>query len=309
MSFLVELPLDRYRADAMDPLKVVSEFRLDNARSMMWMSQLAYETPHETPTERKVSTILSRWHLRLVDCINNPPGTNLPLQTACAVIASGRGAMIVAFAGTDPLKIHDWITDFSALPSANGAQTGFEVAVDQIWGRIAAAIANRLPPDDALFFTGHSLGGALAIIAAARTQRLLQLTPTAVYTFGSPRPGDQQFAAGFDLAVRGRIYRLVHGTDIVATVGPSQTGFRHVGHMLVCLSGAQFSSGPLLPNDNDKPDFVRSFFDSVLNTIRMSIAGPLFAPLGPGLFGQFLGILPLQIRDHVPANYFRALGQ
>jgi len=79
--------------------------------------------------------------------------------------------------------------------------------------------------------------------------------------------------------------------------------------MLACPSGGTFSANGLLPSDNDKPDFVRSFFESQVNTLRMWAHGHLITPLAPGWFGLFLGILPLQIRDHVPPNYFRALGQ
>lgn len=310
MSFLVELPLDQYRADAMNSLRIAPGFGLDNARAMMWMSQLAYETPNETPPERKVSTILGRWNFTKVDCIANPEGTRLPLRTACAIVAAGRGATIVSFAGTDPLKINDWITDFNALPSADGAHTGFMAAVDEIWPRIASAIAKGLQTDGALFFTGHSLGGALAIIAAEKAPPELQVRVSAIYTFGSPRPGDFQFATSYNPGLRDKIYRLVHGTDIVATVGPSEVvGFYHVGQMLACASGGRFDgAASLLASTNNEPDFVKSFFESALNTFRMSMAGQLPAPIGHGLLGRFFGILPQQIRDHVPPNYFRALG-
>src|SRR5712692_7804066 len=123
MSFLVELPRKQYPADAMNLLRITSDFSLNNARTMMWMSQLAYETAHETSTEHKVSDILGDWNFRKLDCISNPPGTELPLKTACAVVAAGRGATIVTFAGTDPLKINDWITDFKPLPEAAGIHT------------------------------------------------------------------------------------------------------------------------------------------------------------------------------------------
>ena len=44
MTFLVELPRDEYPNDAMDSFRVASDFALNNARAMMWMSQLAYDT-------------------------------------------------------------------------------------------------------------------------------------------------------------------------------------------------------------------------------------------------------------------------
>jgi len=308
MSFLVEIPQERYSADAMNGFQVASNFRLDNARAMMWMSQLAYETGNEA-TEHKVSEILRGWNCTMLDCISNPPETHLPLRTSCAVIAAGRDATIVTLAGTDPLKINDWITDFRGLPSADSAHTGFHDGVANIWNRISTALLNRSQADQPVFFTGHSLGGALAIIAADRALRELQIPAEAIYTFGSPRPGDAQFANNFDPGLRDRIYRLVDGDDLVATVGPSQIGFRHLGQMLRCPRGSRFSDGEgLLPSTNDEPDFVASFFDSILNTARMWLHGNVFAPIGPGALGWFFGLLPSQIRDHIPPSYFRALG-
>jgi surfactin synthase thioesterase subunit len=69
-------------------------------------------------------------------------------------------------AGTDPLKVSDWHTDFSALPSRDGLHRGFANALDSAWSPIEGAIAARPNTEQALFFIGHSLGGALALIAA-----------------------------------------------------------------------------------------------------------------------------------------------
>jgi Lipase (class 3) len=304
MSFLVELPRSEYPDDAQDAFTVTAQFELENARAMMWMSQLAYETAHAG----KVESILRAWGLSKREIIDNPPGTRLPLRTACAIVAGGRGATIVAFAGTDPLKINDWITDFNALPSADGIHTGFRAAVAAIWPRIAAAIANRPQAERALFLTGHSLGGALAIVAAAQASSDPQLQPTAIYTYGSPRPGDTQFAGVYNPLLGDVTYRLVHGTDLVATVPPSVSGFRHVGRAMQCSSDGRFDlQTPILPRDEDKPDFLASLFSSVSTELHALIAGNLFMPVGKGPLRQFLGILPRQIRDHVPPSYFTAL--
>src|SRR5262249_33460178 len=110
MSFLVEQPQDRFPEDAMDRLDTTAEnFKLENAQAMMWMSQLAYETAHE----RKVNDILKSWNMTRLAFGTNEPVTGLPAQSACFVVAEGHGATIVCFSGTDPLKIEDWIKDFT----------------------------------------------------------------------------------------------------------------------------------------------------------------------------------------------------
>ena len=309
MSFLVEMDRSRYPAGALNGFNASNldlssgTAILDTARAMMWLSQLAYETANPG----KIVDILRDWTLTQRALIDNPPGTALPLKAACAVVAGGRGATIVAFAGTDPLKINDWITDFNPVLSPVGLHTGFEAAVAKVWPRIKSAIADRPPAEQSIFFTGHSLGGALAIIAAARAAKELSVQPVAVFTYGSPRPGDGQFSGAYPAALGDATFRYVHGTDVVPTVGPSLVGFRHVGRCIQCASGGHFDENtPMLARGDDKPAFFDSFFSSFAIAGQRAREGTLFDPLGPGRLGAFLGSLPQQIRDHVPPSYFRA---
>lgn len=186
MSFLVEILASAYPPDALNKFTGGSDFGLDNARAMMWMSQLAYETASES----KVKNIIEKLSMTKRGFAMNDPVTGLPPKSACLVAAGGRNATIIAFAGTDPLKIEDWITDFTVgFPQPDVLHEGFHAAVGTVWPTVKAIIQSRPPPEQPLFFTGHSLGGALAINAAARAQSELGVTATAVYTFGSPRTG------------------------------------------------------------------------------------------------------------------------
>ena len=73
-----------------------------------------------------------------------------------------------------------------------------------------------------LWFTGHSLGGALAVIAA--THFLAELHR--VCTFGVPRVGNEEFAA----LLKDDLHdRYVHRDDWVPTVPPNFIGYRHNG--------------------------------------------------------------------------------
>lgn len=113
----------------------------------------------------------------------------------------------------------------SSMADTNSAYVheGFKQALNSVWDEIAAELSGlgNVP----LFYTGHSLGAALATLAATRH------APKAIYTFGSPRVGNQAFArtlAGIP------IYRVVDDEDIVATQPPDWLGFVHVGvtHLL-----------------------------------------------------------------------------
>ena len=106
MSFLVELPKEAYPANALDGFEVRSDFKLENAQAMMWLSQLAYETADKG----KIDDLLKLTRRAFG---SNAPATGLPPKSACFVVAGGRDATVVTFSGTDPLKIQDWITDFT----------------------------------------------------------------------------------------------------------------------------------------------------------------------------------------------------
>jgi triacylglycerol lipase len=61
----------------------------------------------------------------------------------------------------------------------------------RIWPIIEKRLL-ALPHPQPLFFTGHSLGGAMATLASAVSRKR---TPRATYTFGAPRVGDATFVA------------------------------------------------------------------------------------------------------------------
>jgi hypothetical protein len=63
-----------------------------------------------------------------------------------------------------------------------------------------------------LYITGHSLGGAWAMIATQQLQQLPNLAAT--YTFGCPRTANDAFYTD----VRSPVYRVVHRADIVTRI-------------------------------------------------------------------------------------------
>ena len=301
MSFLVRLDRTKYPPHALDGFTTSAQFGLDNARAMMWLAQLAYETDNEP----KVEDILMSWQLEKRLLISNDPATGLPPRSACVVVAEGRDATFVTFAGSDPLKIVDWITDFNAVQSADNLHEGFRAAVETVWPRIEAAISAT--PAQPLFFTGHSLGGALAVLAAFRAAAAFQGRPTVVYTFGSPRTGGVAFFGNYPLG--NSTFRLVHGTDVVPTVPTPQPGdYRHVGRSIQCQTDGIFDDHTAVTAaEANKPDFINGAISAGLADIHAFMSFRTIHGIGPAPLDQLGGLLPRMIRDHVPANYFRAL--
>ena len=147
---------------------------------------------------------------------------------------------LVAFSGTDMRErggngavdaLTDWLVNltFDTTDSGHGGRVhrGFKQALDEVWNPEDRDEEERLKPyldgvceaGRKVWFTGHSLGGALATLAAGRYDHAPEL-----YTFGSPRVGDRAYAKGLNLSA----YRFVNGRDVVPRV-PLKGPYRHVG--------------------------------------------------------------------------------
>jgi triacylglycerol lipase len=109
---------------------------------------------------------------------------------------------------------------------------GFEESLDAIWPDLEKTLRQAPFSTLPLLFTGHSLGAALATLAAAR---LVQedRPPSALYTFGSPRVGNAPFASSLGGIP---VFRVVDGRDIIARV-PLLFGYTDVGEPHLLGSG------------------------------------------------------------------------
>lgn len=120
---------------------------------------------------------------------------------------------VLAFRGSDPVTLPTWITDVVAhlverREYEGRVHRGFASVLRHTWARVERAL--EAARDKPLFLTGHSMGGALAVLTACRLARAGR-PPVAVYTFGSPRIGDPAFCAGYALPT----YRIVNRLDLV----------------------------------------------------------------------------------------------
>lgn len=147
--------------------------------------------------------------------------------------AAGENIIVFSFRGATPSAGRNWITDLNSqrmpYPGLRGATVhkGFYNAYLSIARQVNLAAKSLLANCQGchIYVTGHSLGGAVATLAAAD---LFALTPDlTLYTFGSPRVGDLAFATYFDKIVPDT-YRIVNSHDLVPHIPQRFLGFRHV---------------------------------------------------------------------------------
>nr|XP_027073993.1 uncharacterized protein LOC113698383 [Coffea arabica] len=188
----------------------------------------------------------------------------------------------VAFRGTEPFAADDWITDmdlsYYELPNVGRVHCGFVEALGLQRGSgwpknipqsnrqyayytireiLKDALKNN--PNAKFIVTGHSLGGALAIlfpsILAYHEEKDLLEWLDGVYTFGQPRVGDSRFGAFVENNMESRrrkYFRIVYCNDIVPRVpwDNSWSDFQHFGKCIYFNSLYRGDIVDEVPNKN-----------------------------------------------------------
>jgi triacylglycerol lipase len=139
---------------------------------------------------------------------------------------------IVAIRGTK--TIWDWLGDFDAAPlpwivdpTIGLVHMGFALVYEHIRSSVRQLVTTKCPGVKNIWVTGHSLGGALAVLAAFDILKNTVGIVPQVYTFAGPRVGDLKFNGSFN-AVIPVCNRIVNFMDVVPQV-PLPPLYDHVG--------------------------------------------------------------------------------
>ncbi|MGH3967062.1 MAG: lipase family protein [Mycobacterium sp.] len=157
------------------------------------------------------------------------------------------GTAFVSFRGSS--DIADWLADFDAVPETylpvaafGRVHAGFQDVYELVRKSIAAGLAAATTKCKQILITGHSLGAALAVLAAPDIFR--NMPPNTIepqlITFAGPRVGLNDFAAAFNAAIES-CFRVVNFLDIVPHVPPAP--YVHVGVEIVVDSGGPIDIG------------------------------------------------------------------
>lgn len=219
------------------------------------LSYIAFEEPSK---KTLLETALAHGGLRLVAAI--------AVEDTEVILVEAPDFLVVAFRGTTSKA--DRKTDFRVSvgrvlvenhPQHVRVHEGFYAAFKLVEDQLHAAI--NTVPGKSVYLTGHSLGGAVALVASAAFGGRDDVGSriAAVYTFGSPRVGGRDFPA----IVKAPHYRVVNSGDVVPLVPPSwMNGYVHTGEPY------------LLKNKNRKPIRRRPTGSIIVLSIRSLFLWP-----------------------------------
>ena len=146
-----------------------------------------------------------------------------------AIVAIDEDLVLVAFRGTANRR--NWLINLNTFGTEAGGygkvHGGFYHAFHAARPALEQYIAQNAPADRKLVLAGHSLGGALATVAAAEWFQLYDLL--SVYTVGQPAAGKRDFRQFVSEQFGDRYFRMVNEDDLVPMVPP---GYKHVGQLL-----------------------------------------------------------------------------
>lgn len=206
-----------------------------------------------------------------------------PTSTEC-FLAWRDSWLLVAFRGTQSGQWKDVVTDAAAVlvpwPAGN-VHAGFKRSLDAIWPALEARL-DALSAGRTVWFCGHSLGAALATLAADRYP-----ATRGVATFGSPRVGDFVFANAFSARFKGKSLRYVNDHDIVTHV-PPPVGYKHVDARRTIAPDGTISPGPAT---------IAHFFTDLFGDTRH------LHELITALDAKTLSAAPAFLLDHMPKAY------
>ena len=164
---------------------------------------------------------------------------------------------------------------------------GFYFYVNNVWegdtGILSKVkeIINTYPDNSSykqVFITGHSLGGAAAVIAAAKLEDDGEATVNQMYTFGQPKVILENTTGQYDTDFRSKYFRIINNGDPVPWAPPYDSNWASYGH-----AGNGVLIGP-------------SWFDATLKVIQNFDNG-WYAPLLPDPYHQMSSYLKPIVND------------
>jgi len=253
-----------------------SEFSWRSALSLCHASQLAYQNSDT------VTTQATAWGFEDV--------TGFEADDTQAFFASRDSVAVLSFRGTE--SFGDWITNIQLVTDDRPygrVHHGFFEAFEEVKEQIQSKLSDHALTH--LYFTGHSLGGALATVALSEFANA-DIPHLGGYTYGQPRTGKTDFRNNFDQKHKSVFFRVFNKKDIVPRVPP---GYRHVGTRKGLSDDGLLEAIDMESVDADAPPVTEEEFsrlqegiDSLMATIQAEEEGLESLPLADETLEGFL---------------------
>lgn len=190
---------------------------------------------------------------------------------------------------------------------------GFKEAFSSIWNEstkknvnLAKVFENLVEKNKPVWFTGHSLGAALATLAASCYQGKVQ----GLYTFGSPRVGDRNFVSALTKKLSGiEAYRFIYRDDIVTKIPLIDLDlevYKHIGVVEYINNDSviELSPNPIIKLAHDLKTTVKN----LLSELGQLVMGQQQIKLRAKLVSEILiTVAPTGIPNHAPIYYAIAI--
>ncbi|MEO8524547.1 MAG: lipase family protein [Caldimonas sp.] len=243
-------------------------------------ARLAYVRTEESAEQRdRLATALSCCGFDAPESF----GHALTGSHAFGCIRPADGAAILAFRGTQPDDLADLAIDLDAVAgpwqeAAGSVHSGFARAARSLMPEIADWMARVSVQPAHLTLTGHSLGAAIATLAATVWK------PSRLVTLGSPRVGNSDFTAtlaGIDCT------RIVDCCDAITDLPPALGHYVHAGPATYINRLGEVLAGP-----------ADEFVAADRTKARSEYVARYAWRIG--------SVLVRDLADHAPINYARA---
>lgn len=230
-------------------------------------------------------------------------------KSMMALVGTGEDVAVVVFRGTDDRA--DWLVNLDRTPASEKhgeVHRGFASAYEPMDKPIAAALqaANARH----VWITGHSLGGALAVVCAYRLDERHSLPVKGLVTFGQPMVARQNLADHLSARLPHRYAHFVNEADAVPRIPPS---YSHFGSLVWFTGGGVkrsearpmvYGAEPGAPTEKENP--LRPMTEMEFAEFRREVQAEAVPKRTPEGIPIYEGKSPW-IRDHSMDLYLEAI--